>query len=120
MGPSPIKIFHPARKSPEKKCSLCQRELQMGLKCRLNELGWTPLTHRRAESRLCLMFSKVNEAVAVSADDYLTPKTSNFKTTHNKAFQIPHSKTEHYKHSFFPKTIVDWNKLSFETVNSAN
>ena len=67
-----------------------------------------------------MMFTIVNGAVAVSADDYLTPKTRNFKTTHNKAFQIPHSRTEHYKQLFFPKTITNWNKLSFETVNSAN
>ena len=65
-----------------------------------------------------MLFNIVNGAVAVPSDDYLIPKTSNTRATNTKNFKQFYSRSDAYKHSFFPSTIKLWNKLSESVINS--
>ena len=51
--------------------------------------------------------------VAIPATDYLIPNTRQSRHNHQLAYrQIPTLK-DYYKFTFFPRTIVHWNALSF-------
>ena len=108
----------------------------------LSDLYLPPLGDRRKENCLIFFFKVVEGLVpALQTHDYLTPvrgkrqiKSRQFKdcVTHNiidsqatynsRCFKTVQCKTELFKNSFFPKTIIDWNHLEdcvvrAETVN---
>ena len=74
---------------------------------------------------------------AIPANDYLKPIRSKRKikakifsdyntqnivkrhqNLHNKCYQLPSSKTDTYRNSYFPKTISEWNELPDYIVNA--
>ena len=97
----------------------------------LQELNLPQLEQRRKENRLGFLYKISNRLVpAISPEEYLTSltnkrkiraksfhdcETRNFVTRqqilHDNCFVLPTSKTDVYKHSFFPRTISDWNQL---------
>ena len=108
----------------------------------LSDLHLPQLRDRRKANRLAFFFKVVEGLVpALQIHDYLTPdrgkrqfKTRQFKdcVTHNiidsqttnncRCFKIVQCKTELFRNSFFPKTIIYWNHLEdcvvrAETVN---
>jgi len=80
----------------------------------LHDLGWRSLEHRRAISRLCMLFQICNGSIAIPHDPYLlpskhTPRPSRHTNTHTlTTYQC---RTNYFKFSFFPRTIVLWNAL---------
>ena len=97
----------------------------------LKQLELPPLQDRRKMARLTFFF-KVAEglAQAMPTNTYLTPirgkrlikpkKLDNYITknivenqaiNHQKCFKPIISKSDQFEHSFFPKTIIDWNNL---------
>ena len=95
----------------------------------LAELNLPPLQDRRKANRLTFFFNVV-EVPATQSNDFLTPVrgkrlskskhytdcvTSNIidkqSTNNSKCFKTVQCKTEIYKNSFFPRTIIDWNHL---------
>ena len=85
----------------------------------LNDLKWPPLKDRRRDLRLALMFKIVQGKVAIRADDYFTPADTRTRRSHNFKFRTIRSHTEQHRHSFFVRTIPDWNNLP-ETVVTAD
>ena len=77
----------------------------------LKELKWKPLKDRRREIRLALLFKIVKGKVAVEAQDILVEADSRTRSSHHLKFRHITTKTKLYKHSFFPNTIPEWNKL---------
>ena len=75
----------------------------------VNNLGWEPLQVRRVKIRLLLLFKIQHNLVAIPADIYLLPSDSRTRGQHT--FQIPSTRRDVYKYSYFPRTIRDWNNL---------
>ncbi len=73
----------------------------------LRDLKWEPMSERRKKARLALMFQIVGGEVAVPADiKYLKPG--------RRGRYIHLNNYQGYKHSYFPRTIRDYNELSTE------
>ena len=81
----------------------------------LHTLGWTSLEHRRATSRLCMLFQIYHGSIGIPHDPYIlpyrhTPRPSRQTDMHTLAtYQC---RTNYFKCSFFPQTIVAWNALT--------
>ena len=77
----------------------------------LNYLKWQSLEERRKAARLTMMNKIVNEEIDIPSDRYLTPVTRLSRHNNSKSF-IPHqTRLQSHRHSFFPRTIPEWNAL---------
>ena len=74
---------------------------------------------RRQTHKLTLMYTITNNHIDIDPRTYLH-NTSNERTcnTHNLKYQTYHTNTDAYKHSYFPRTIWDWNRLPQHIFNS--
>jgi len=84
----------------------------------LQSLSWISLSTRRRNHRLCLMFQISNHLIAIPPEPFLTAADNRTRAKHNKKYKVYSSKTEAFKNSFFPRTIVDWNSLPASVVGS--
>ena len=75
----------------------------------LKDLNWAPLKDRRRDIRLAMLFKIVKCNMPVQADDILLPADP--RTRHHHSFKFKHiqSHTTQYKHSFFVRTVPEWN-----------
>ena len=78
----------------------------------LKELGWQDLATRRKDLRLALLYKVIHGAIAVPADDILTPVQTRTRAASSNNYRTIRASTDAYKYSFFPRTIRDWNTLS--------
>ncbi|KAK3104780.1 hypothetical protein FSP39_009959 [Pinctada imbricata] len=78
----------------------------------LKDLHWEPLQIRRLKIKLILLYKIQHALVAIPADAYLI--CSDARTRGSHTFRLPHTGKEAYRHSFFPRTIADWNSLPSE------
>ena len=85
----------------------------------LNTLGWRNLAQRRADSRLVLMFKIVHGLVAIPQTQLVRPHRIS-RNSHSFAFRQIQTTKNVYKYSFFPLTIVQWNKLPSSVVSLPN
>ncbi len=78
-----------------------------------------PLHIRRQAHRLTLMYKIANNYIDIDPHTYLH-NTNNQRTrnTHNHTYQTYYTNTDSYKHSYFPRTIRDWNRLPHLILNS--
>ena len=77
----------------------------------LAKLQWRPLQARRKDSRLSMLYKIQNHLVSTPAQPYLVPITRHTRHTHSLSYQVPQSRSDYRKFSFFPRTIRDWNSL---------
>ncbi len=85
----------------------------------LSDLGWSKLADRRRDLRLALLYKVVKGQVAVSADSLGLVKADNRTRSSNQyKFKTIFLNSTQYKNSFVPRTIIDWNKLSCDTVSA--
>ena len=105
----------------------------------LQDLHLPKLQDRRRQLRLAFMYKMVEGLVpAMPPSNFFTPKPQNkrrikaktfteYSSTNvvervacnnNRTFVVPDSTCEQYKHSFFVQTVIDWNHLSDQIVNS--
>ena len=84
----------------------------------LQELGWQDLASRRKDIRLALFYKVVNQLVAVPAEDILDKANPRFRSKHPMTYRHIKTNCDTYKHSFFPRTIIEWNNLSSSTVEA--
>ena len=104
----------------------------------LNELKLPTLESRRKEKRLTFLYNiQTGKVPAIDKDIYLNPikqkrrikaktfsdcVTDNILTRHqnlnSKCFNLQKSNSNAYKHSFFPKTIAEWNELPEDIVTA--
>jgi len=76
----------------------------------LERLKWQTLETRRKIARLTMFFKISNGLVNISNLN-LTAPTRRSRHHHSKTFQVPSSRTDYRKFSYFPRTIPDWNGL---------
>jgi len=84
----------------------------------IGDLGWQTLEHRRKINRLCL-FSKCIFKKVVIPDSLLIRPRRLLRHMHSSNFIQLYARTNIYKFSFIPRTIIDWNSLSQNSVNIA-
>ena len=85
----------------------------------VNSLGWETLQQRRKNARVTLMYKVYHNCVDVPSS-YLPPRTTvNTRGTHAYSLrQIPCNVVEIYRNFFFPRTVVDWNRLPLGVVST--
>jgi hypothetical protein len=74
----------------------------------LTRLQWPPLEQRRLDARLFLFYRAVQGMVAIPVISFLAPAVAPQRRTRNShtfKFQIPYSRTDLHKLSFFPNTV---------------
>ena len=83
----------------------------------LNDLKLTSLRSRRKQNRLILMFKALSETTVLPLNDLHKPNRHN-RQNHPHTFQQLHTRTDTYKYSFVPNTILDWNGLPKTTFDN--
>ena len=80
---------------------------------------WPTLKQRRNESKLVMMYKVIHGHVHIQSILPLVQSFSNGVTRghHNKYLQ-PATRTDAYKHSFFPSAIKLWNVLPEELIDA--
>ena len=82
----------------------------------LKDLHWQTLHQRRAYNKVITIYRILKQLTAIPSD--LLIKTNSPSRTHSLSLQIPHTRTEIYKSSFFPSAIRYWNKLTENVVTA--
>ncbi len=96
------------------------RDRRISVTALLETLKLEPLEDRRRISRLTFMYKILNSHVAVPPDKVdllLSNRPARGGTTTQKIVTLA-SKTEEFRQSFIPRTIVQWNSLP-DTITSA-
>ena len=75
----------------------------------IQDLGWEPLSTRRLQSRLTWFYKVLPPDPAQDLQD---------TRGHDERFQTYQPEIDAYKFSFFPRTVIDWNKLPAVTVHA--
>ena len=83
----------------------------------LQQLQWSTLQERRAQTKVVMMYRIVYHLVDISSC-HLTPTIS--VRGHNMKFLVPYARTSIYQKSFFPVTIRLWNSLPQTVVSCPN
>jgi len=82
----------------------------------LSDLQWPSLKHRRYITRLKLFYNIVHKASVLKIPDYFSYTTYPTRHHHPLHFEIPFSRTDNYRLSFYPRSIRDWNNLPTNTI----
>ena len=85
----------------------------------LNQLNWTTLEKRRKYARLTLLYKILHKLICIP-ESYL-PQLSTSRTRCHHEFKFLHyqKNVDSYKYAYFPRTILDWNNLTENIVNSS-
>ena len=83
----------------------------------MEDLKWQPLSERRRDQRLVLLYKIVHGLVAIPADQLFKYNTRPSRTQHHRAIKVVTCNTEIFKNSFVPATIKDWNLLPSHIVD---
>ena len=83
----------------------------------LDRLEWDSLQHRRTKHRLVLCYKVRNHLVDIDPAKYFTPGDSRTRGGHR--YRQPRTNKDTYRHSFFPRSVRDWNRLP-ETATAAS
>ena len=84
-----------------------QHDIMSSVTAMLIELDWQPLELRRVHSRLCLLYHITNGNASRSS-----------RHAHTLQHATYHCRTNYFKYSYFPHTIVLWNALPEAVVSS--
>ena len=82
----------------------------------LSQLGWKSLQSQRKISRLILFNKGINDLAVLPLHD-LTEPSRRFRNMHSMYFRPIFARTNIYKYSFLPRTIIDWNQLPQDIIN---
>ena len=76
----------------------------------ISQLGWQSLSDRRRNSRLSLMYKSLHGLAGISTSPFRCSSKPT-RSADGDTFCVLSSRTDPYKYSFYPHTIVDWNAL---------
>ena len=84
------------------------------------QINMDHLTLRRQAHRLTIMYKITNNHIDIDKQEYLHhANTHRTRNTHNQKYITYHANTDCYLHSYFPRTIRDWNSLP-QHITAAN
>ena len=72
----------------------------------LQSLGWRSLEQRRSDSQLCLFY-----IVAIDMSSYVVHPLRTLRNPHTLGFRQIQTTVDYYKYSFYPRSILLWNRL---------
>ncbi|XP_072047244.1 uncharacterized protein [Amphiura filiformis] len=75
------------------------------------ELGLPPLQKRRQHSRWVMMHKIIHGHVAIPRPDYIQPRARTTRSQQQHRFTRLSTSSDSYKHSFFPRTLKEWDGL---------
>ena len=75
----------------------------------LKQLLWPTLMLRCRISRLSILYKAIQQRLSLTY--YLLPTVQSTRQYHPSHFVLPCSSTTLYQHSYFTRTIKDWNSL---------
>ena len=78
----------------------------------MTKLYWKPLSERRREQRLILIYKIVNDLIAILAETHITLNRGTTRSSTTNKLKLYSYNSDTYKHSFIPRTAIDWNNLS--------
>ena len=82
----------------------------------LSELGWRSLECRRIDARMIMFYKIVYGYVAIDLPTYFERPLRYTRHMHPLSFRQIHTTARYYQHSFYPASIVLWNRLPSEVV----
>ena len=84
----------------------------------LNNLEWESLSDRRQTARLC-QFYQIHHGMSPVSSGKLQLRKTKFSSRHftSHAYDQIEARTVRFQNTFFPRTIVDWNKLPLTTTS---
>ena len=86
----------------------------------ISNLDWESFEARRQKARLNMLFKAINDLVEIPMEHYKFSTITTTRSFHGQNLLLPSSRTDIYKHSFFPETISHWNYLPRQTVTSTS
>ena len=95
--------------------STYQREASVTLL--LNSLKWNSLQDRREAHRLSCFHKMLHGQLDIDAQTHIKPKPDRSRRGHSSQFEIPLTRLDVYKNSFFPRTTRAWNDLDSTLVS---
>ena len=81
-------------------------------------LSTLPVVHRRQSLFGNVLNKIVYSSSVLTVPNYFTNTTYPTRHHHPFHFEIPFARTDHYKFSYYPKSIRDWNNLPTDTIES--
>ena len=82
----------------------------------LSNLGWRSLVNRHTNTRLTMFYKIVYTLVAIPLPSYFENPEVYTRHMHSLSYRQIHTSVCYYKYSFFPISIVLWNKLPADLV----
>jgi len=79
----------------------------------LDHLHWPSLSSRRTNSRLTLFYKADHNLPGIPLQHLQRPSRSS-RTADDTTFIALSTRTDPYRYSFFPRTIINWNQLTRE------
>ena len=89
---------------------------QSSVKAMCGNLGWRSLENRRIDARLTMFYKIVYGLVAIPLPSYFVHPEVYTRHMHSLSYRQIHTSTRYYQYSFFPMTVVLWNKLPADLV----
>ena len=94
----------------------CYTDTTPGCVTRLiDKLGWEPLEHRRMKQRLTMCYKIRHQNIDINPDYYTA---GDGRTRGSHKLRQTRARKEAYHHSFFPRSIRDWNRLPEGVTNT--
>ena len=86
----------------------------------LNKLQWPMLSSRQKFARLSVFYKIIHCLSTPPLPCYFIPITRLTRHHHSLHYNIisPSVRTNSYKYSFYPKTIIEWNSLPSHIIES--
>jgi hypothetical protein len=84
----------------------------------LDALGWQSLLERRVIARMTMMYKITHCLIAIPVTQYLTPPQIQSRHHHPYSYMQYQCNRDFFRYAFFPRSIVQWNKLSREVVDA--
>ena len=78
--------------------------------------GWRSLEDRRIDARLIMFYKIVHGYVAIQLPTYFDKPLRYTRHMHTLSFRQIHTAASYYQYSFYPASVVLWNRLPSEVV----
>ena len=110
LGPTQTGTHQQTGKNPKESCEIYHRKPQICTRKHCPQLfpfRLPPLQERLAKLKATMIFKIQNNLIEISKNKLVPSPTPR----HQFNFQVPHSKLDLHKNSFFPSSIRLWNNL---------
>ena len=87
----------------------------------IEDLKWDTLENMRRRFRLTLMYKLTHGPIDIDSQKYFIQHSeSHMRGSHQFKFNVPYANKDIFKFSYFPRTVVDWNRLPEAIVSSSS